>query len=132
MMTSEKLLEAIRFRAMAMEHTTRWMVLELARRYEAEIAEYQSAAEYQQGISVERYFEIKRLKEEIERLKARKTRVLLMARGCGKSDAVRRHLRDLSAEAVVEFVEMLCKGRIPNDPVVVAAKAELKAWKEGV
>lgn len=36
MMTSEKLLEAIRVRAMAMEPSARWMVLELARRYEAE------------------------------------------------------------------------------------------------
>ena len=34
-MTNEKLLTEVRFRALGLEFSTRWLVLELARRYEA-------------------------------------------------------------------------------------------------
>jgi hypothetical protein len=34
--------------------------------------------------------------------------------------------RIIEAEAVREFAERLCEGRVSNDPVVIAVKAELK------
>lgn len=33
---------------------------------------------------------------------------------------------EISSEAIKEFVERLCEGRVSNDPVVIAAKTELK------
>lgn len=33
---------------------------------------------------------------------------------------------EIKAEAIKEFAEMLCKGRVSNDPVVIAVKTELK------
>ena len=35
-------------------------------------------------------------------------------------------LAEVKAEAIKEFTERLCEGRILNDPVVIAVKAELK------
>jgi hypothetical protein len=36
------------------------------------------------------------------------------------------------AEAITEFAERLCEGRVSNDPVVIAVKVELEMMKEGV
>ena len=35
-------------------------------------------------------------------------------------------IADISAEAVKEFAERLCEGRVSNDPVVIAVNCELK------
>lgn len=34
------------------------------------------------------------------------------------------------SEAIKEFAERLCKGRVSNDPVVIAVKTELKMMEE--
>lgn len=39
---------------------------------------------------------------------------------------VDRARADIKAEAIKEFAERLCEGRVSNDPVVIAVKAELK------
>lgn len=39
---------------------------------------------------------------------------------------VKRHQKWIEYRAIKEFAERLCKGRVSNDPVVIAVKAELK------
>ena len=34
-------------------------------------------------------------------------------------------IKEIKSEAIKEFAERLCKRRVENDPVVIAAKAEL-------
>lgn len=34
-------------------------------------------------------------------------------------------LQQAKSEAIKEFAERLCKGRVENDPIVIAVKAEL-------
>lgn len=35
------------------------------------------------------------------------------------------YIKKLKSEAIKEFAERLCKGRVENDPIVIAVKAEL-------
>ena len=38
---------------------------------------------------------------------------------------------EIKSEAIKEFAERLCKGRVENDPVVIAVKSELKEMEDG-
>lgn len=40
-------------------------------------------------------------------------------------------LQQVKSEAIKEFAERLCKGRVKNDPVVIAVKSELKEMEGG-
>ena len=40
-------------------------------------------------------------------------------------------IQTAKSEAIKEFAERLCKGRVENDPVVVAVKSELKEMEDG-
>ena len=59
-----------------------------------EIANYKKIAEHQQSISMDRFFEIQRLKAELERLKAEKDNLI-------------RTYAECQTEAVKEFAERL-------------------------
>ena len=41
------------------------------------------------------------------------------------------YIEKLKSEAIKEFAEQLCNGRVANDPIVIAVKAELKEMTEG-
>lgn len=41
-------------------------------------------------------------------------------------------VKQARAEAITEFAERLCEGRVSNDPVVIAVKVELEMMKVGV
>jgi hypothetical protein len=43
-----------------------------------------------------------------------------------------KRMGQIRAEAITEFAERLCEGRVSNDPVVIAVKVELEMMKEGV
>ena len=65
---------------------------------------------------------INRQKAEIERLRKQ------LKEGIDLSDSV---VKIFKVEAIKEFAERLCEGRVSNDPVVIAVKAELKTrWTE--
>ena len=36
-----------------------------------------------------------------------------------------QEIKEIESEAIKEFVARLCKGRVENDPIVIATKAEL-------
>ena len=57
--------------------------------------------------------EIERLTEERDFYKAPSS---LLAKG----------IKQIKSEAIKEFAERLCEGRVSNDPVVIAVKTELK------
>ena len=61
---------------------------------------------------------INRQKAEIERLEKHNT------------EYARKHYQDGRAEAIKEFADRLCEGRVSNDPVVIAVNAELKMTEE--
>ena len=42
------------------------------------------------------------------------------------ASAYKTEYRSIKSEAIKEFAERLCNGRLSNDPVVIAVKAELK------
>lgn len=67
---------------------------------------------------------INRQKTEIERLqKAIKVQEIMIGNQPLK-------LQSASNGAYKEFAERLCEGRVPNDPVVIAVKCELKAMTD--
>ena len=45
------------------------------------------------------------------------------------SDTIRIRYAECKAEAIKEFADNLCKGRVSNDPVVIAVKVELEMMK---
>ena len=59
---------------------------------------------------------INRQKAEIESLKHRKTELQIR----------NQELQHEKSEAIKEFAEGLCDGRVSNDPVVIAVKTELQ------
>ena len=61
---------------------------------------------------------INRQRAEIERLEKHNT------------EYARKHYQDGRAEAIKEFADRLCEGRVSNDPVVIAVNAELKMTEE--
>ena len=63
---------------------------------------------------------INRQKAEIESLKHRKTELQIR----------NQELQHEKSEAIKEFAEGLCDGRVSNDPVVIAVKVELERMKE--
>lgn len=80
---------------------------------------------------------INRQKAEIERLK-RKNTILSKNADTAFQDGLDEN-RDLFKkeiepeirnEAIKKFAERLCKGRVENDPVVIAVKSELKEMTE--
>lgn len=42
-----------------------------------------------------------------------------------KKAEIEQEIKEIKSEAIKEFAERLCKGRVGNDPVVIATKAEL-------
>ena len=88
------------------------LALDLINRQQAEIENYKQIAENQQSVSMDKEVKIRRLKAEVERLKY-------------NLEAVLQERADHS-EAVKEFAERLCEGRVSNDPVVIAVKVELE------
>lgn len=62
----------------------------------------------------------KRQRTEIEKLKKQNT--LLLKKKCKDINTATKIIK---AEAIKEFAERLCKGRVENDPIVIAVKAEL-------
>lgn len=42
------------------------------------------------------------------------------------NDTIQDYCEEAKAEAIKEFAERLCEGRVSNDPVVIAVKCELK------
>ena len=49
----------------------------------------------------------------------------LIERQKAEIDELKQKLQQAKSEAIKEFVARLCKGRVENDPVVIATKAEL-------
>ena len=70
---------------------------------------------------------INRQKAEIERLKSYKN---LYEDLKAENLETIKAIKNCKAEAIREFAERLCKGRVSNDPVVIAVKVELKGRKE--
>lgn len=66
---------------------------------------------------------INRQKAEIKKLQKEKDSKLVM---CIANDKDK-----IKSEAIKEFAERLCKGRVSNDPVVIAVQAELKDMDGG-
>lgn len=66
---------------------------------------------------------INRQKAEIERLRE------IANHKCQK--CVSRTIECAKSEVIKEFAERLCKGRVSNDPVVIAVRAELKEMDGG-
>lgn len=74
--------------------------------------------------------EIERLKEETEEYPF-KCKVGNNSEVHSKSiEDYDKLIGDISAEAIKEFAERLCNGRVSNDPVVIAVKVELKEMTE--
>ena len=75
---------------------------------------------------------INRQKAEIERLNEKITakdesNYYFM----GQLRLAREKLLTAKSEAIKDFAERLCKGRVSNDPVVIAVRAELKEMDGG-
>lgn len=69
---------------------------------------------------------INRQKAEIERLKRGVTFTFTIEDFESiKETVISRLDNEIKSEAIKEFAERLCKGRVENDPVVIATKAEL-------
>lgn len=66
---------------------------------------------------------IKRQQAEIEKLQKEKDSKLVM---CIANDKDK-----IKSEAIKDFSERLCKGRVSNDPVVIAVQVELKDMDGG-
>ena len=47
-----------------------------------------------------------------------------------KKAEIEQEIKEIKSEAIKEFAKQLCKGRVENDPVVIAVKAELKEMTE--
>lgn len=60
---------------------------------------------------------INRQREEIERLQQNID---------GLNIVSKNHIKCIQSEAIKEFAERLCKGRVSNDPVVIAVQVELE------
>lgn len=58
----------------------------------------------------------------------------LMLQSCYKCDEVvspyKGNLKTAKTEAIKEFAERLCEGRVSNDPVVIAVKTEFKLTEQ--
>ena len=65
---------------------------------------------------------INRQQEEIERLQNLTEKDFEQT----AISTVKRHQKWIERRAIKEFAERLCEGRVLNDPVVIAVKAELK------
>lgn len=79
--------------------------------------------------------QIRRLEAEIERLqKVINTDIVFVGRRQGKTQEANRLIRlrveEIKSEAIKEFAERLCEGRVSNDPVVIAVKVELKEMRK--
>ena len=85
----------------------RQIALDLINRKDSKIAELTEENNHQQA-------EIERLSKKNEEL----AEIL--------SDTIRIRYAEAKAEAIKEFAERLCEGRVSNDPVVIAVKVELK------
>ena len=75
-------------------------------------------------------------KTEIERLREERERLLKECKKCGRKTQktickLQMQIIRAKAEAIKEFAERLCDGRVSNDPVVIAADALLKEMTEG-
>lgn len=76
---------------------------------------------------------INRQQKEVERLKAEEEKypfkcvMPFNSMICSKSiEDYDRLVGDIWADAIKEFAERLCEGRLSNDPIVIAVKCELK------
>lgn len=47
-----------------------------------------------------------------------------------ENERLLQELQQAKSEALKEFAERLCKGRVENDPIVMAVKSELKEMTE--
>jgi hypothetical protein len=105
------------------EKSTR-LALDLINRQKAEIEWLREQRDsYMQdatGFSIE----VDKQKAEIERLK--EINSLLTEAG----QEWQKRCKTAKAEAVKEFAERLCEGKVSNDPVVIEVKAELKEMAE--
>lgn len=107
--------------------------LNLANRYEAEIKELRSdkiIAERHEKDARELFVDCTRqleeAKAEIERLKRGVTFTITIEDFESiKETVISRLDNEIKSEAIKEFAERLCKGRVENDPIVIATKAEL-------
>ena len=83
-------------------------VLNLINRLQAYVENYKQIAEYQQSITMDRGFEIKRLKEEIESLQAENERLTIRLRKAEHQlDDAMIMYNTIKAEAYKEFAERL-------------------------
>ena len=64
--------------------------------------------------------EIKRLNKKVEEL----SEVL--------SDSIKIKVKEIKSDAIKEFADGLCEGRVSNDPVVIAVMTELEMVGEGI
>ena len=108
--------------------------LNLANRYEAKIEELRSdkiIAERREKDARELFvdctMQLKEAKAEIERLKRGVTFTFTIEDFESIKETIISSLDNkIKSEAIKEFAERLCKRKVENDPVVIAAKAELK------
>ena len=104
-----------------------------------EIENYKKIAEHQQSLSMDRFFEIQRLKEEIVKLEAETDRLnyLLQCYALEHGTAVdkERFLKPARAEAVKEFAERLKKGAVLDDDLLWVTDVDIdnlvKEFTEG-
>ena len=69
-----------------------------------------------------------RQKAEIERLKIENLE--LVKQIVFEPEEINFTINKAKSEAIKEFAERLCDGRVANDPVIIAVKAELKEMGE--
>lgn len=74
-------------------------------------------------------------KAEFERLREERERLIKECKKCGRKTQktickLQMQIIRAKVDAIKEFAERLCDGRVSNDPVVIAAKALLKELTE--
>ena len=94
-------------------------VLDLINRLKSDCENYKQVAEHQQSITVQKGFEIKRLKEEVERLQAENERL----KTCVKTE---KEVREIAKRAMEPLVK-----EITREQIDIAVKlAKIEAYKE--
>ena len=97
--------------------------LDLINRQKEKIKEFDGKIVIQQGMIDYQKAEIEQWKEEANRWQNAFVGECMLTSCEAKSE--------IAVETIKEFAERLCKGRVENDPVVIAVKSELKEMEGG-
>ena len=85
---------------------------------------------YIEGVICDEYkCPVRKMKDENDRLINYNEN--LLAANVGLSCSMLDEIKTAKSEAIKEFAEELCEGRVSNDPVVIAVRCAVKEMTEG-